>query len=481
VSLSKLTKILFTSILLFWNFTHGAKYCQNELLSVSVDSQTTTKEILQTISSYCSKSLVIKDAFANAKLQEELFGINIIDQSLDDILQLLLVDKELFYEHKNHIIKIYGLHSQTFEIDYVNSTRGVTSNTDVSLSANQSTTTSTSDTTKIESGSQIKSSEKFDFWDTTLEQVTSIVNTASDDFNATNITLNKESGLLTITATKRQLQRVARYIHKLTSRLHKQVLIDVNMMYVTLNNSNNTGIDWSQFFAQSISVGLDYEDIQSDSTFTSALSGSFTLSSVINFLKTIGDVSSISNPKILTLNNQPAIISSGEEIFYKTTATITLNNDTGNVETDESVESIFAGVLLDITPAITDQDEIILKINPSISALKNPNETTSGVRTIPPDLLRKQLSSVVRLKNGQRVILGGLIERNRASTTQSVPILGDLPIFGIPFRQSKQSDQTKELVIILTPHIIKSDKEELSLKNLGFHGVQYDFNSTNSQ
>ena len=446
--------------------------CDNELLSTSIDSKITIKDFLLHLSNYCSKSLIVKDALAKNILNDELFGINIIDLSLNEILDLILKDKDLYYTYKDDIIRVSGLSTKTFRVDYVNSSRDVESSTDISLSANQSMVDSTK--TKMEAGSKISSQSKFDFWSNTLVQITNIATTAQDDYNVTDIVLNAESGLLTITATKKQLQRVQEYLDMMMSRLHKQVLIDVNILYVILNDTQTTGIDWTQFFSKSLSVNFDYSDNQIDSTLLSGISGNFTLTNVIDFLKTVGDVSSISNPKILTLNNQPALISSGEEIFYKTTSTITTNGDNANTESDESIESIFAGVLLDITPAITDDDKIILKINPSISTLKNPNESITGTRTIPPDLLRKQLSSVVKLANGEKVILGGLIEKTSGTSSSKIPILGNIPLFGIPFRYDENINETKELVIVITPYIVGSKISDVSLKTLGYRSTKND-------
>ena len=94
------------------------------------------------------------------------------------------------------------------------------------------------------------------------------------------------------------------------------------------------------------------------------------LKNILNFLNTQGNVSSMSNPKITTMNNQPAIFSSGEQLYYKILQSVSQVSSGGSATgQNEVVRSVFAGVLLDITPEITDNDEIILKINPSISSI----------------------------------------------------------------------------------------------------------------
>ncbi len=161
--------------------------------------------------------------------------------------------------------------------------------------------------------------------------------------------------------------------------------------------------------------------------------GSLSINNVIKFLKTQGDVKSISNPKILTLNNQPALISVGNELFYKTQSTTSTIGSigTGTQGSNEEINSVFAGILLDITPEISEDGVITLKINPSISDTLNViDRDSTGSRNIPPDLSRKQISSVVTMRDGQRVILGGLISSKRGKKVSKVPLSRRLTSIG---------------------------------------------------
>ena len=112
----------------------------------------------------------------------------------------------------------------------------------------------------------------------------------------------------------------------------------------------------------------------------------------------------------MTLNNQPALITSGTELFYKTINTSTLaGGTTGEQSVSEVISSVFAGVLLDITPEISNDGRITLRINPSLSDAASQVNTDGATRTMPPDLTRRQISSVITVQDGGRVILGGLI------------------------------------------------------------------------
>ena len=110
--------------------------------------------------------------------------------------------------------------------------------------------------------------------------------------------------------------------------------------------------------------------------------------------------------RVMTLNNQPALISVGKELFYKIKSSSTASSGGGAVAAEgELVDSVFAGILLDITPEIDDNGMITLKINPSVSETVDTVTSDGGVRTIPPDLVRRQIASVIKVKDGQHAIL----------------------------------------------------------------------------
>ena len=162
------------------------------------------------------------------------------------------------------------------------------------------------------------------------------------------------------------------------------------------------------------------------------------------------------------------------EYFYKITSTETLSGTTsGTQSTSEDIQSVFAGVLLDITPEISDDNTITLKINPSLSETASSTFVADSAedRTMPPDLRRRQLSSVVTVKDGNRVILGGLINTSNTVNMNKVPILGDIPILNYLFKYEDRQKITQELVIVIQPRIIAKDKKDLSLADLGYQGL----------
>ncbi len=145
------------------------------------------------------------------------------------------------------------------------------------------------------------------------------------------------------------------------------------------------------------------------------------------------------------------------------------------------VQSVFAGVLLTITPEISDDKTITLKINPSLSETATDiSGQDNAQRKMPPDLQRRQLSSVVTVKDGNRIILGGLINTKNTNEANKVPILGDIPIISYLFKYEEKVKTVQELVIIIEPHIIDKEHNSVSLSELGYEGLTDDILTSES-
>lgn len=320
--------------------------------------------------------------------------------------------------------------------------------------------------------------------------------------------VNRGAGLVTVTGTAPQIERVSRYIDELHDRLQSQVMIDVSILTVRHSKGQTTGVDWNQLYnLQNVAIktrsttttsssGINTNDtttIMADSPINfqqgsasgvsilgvghksdvgyaiNIFSQGVSLTRVIEFLQSYGDVTSVSNPKVLTLNNQPAMISVGNIIRYrKSTVFQTSGSNTGtNTNTDTEYPSVFAGVLLDITPSVFN-DEIMLKINPSITQTKSTDvENASTALETPPNLSTNQLSSLVRVKDGEKIVLGGLISKSNQKKENKVPLLGDVPVLGYLFSYNADVESTDEMVIVITPHIVKGSQGP-SLQELGY-------------
>ena len=488
--------------------------CSYELFSINSTKNTKIFEFIEQLSDECEFSIIITDPYAEKFLNTKLNKTHLKNLTIDEVLSIILNENNLSYTLENNLLKISYLTTSVFNIDYILSQRKGTGSTDITLSSQSSSQNSmgssggASSSSKsgnqgastAQSGIKIESTDEVEFWNELDIEFQSVLNRPEDSYESQKPIINKNAGLVTVTATDKQMKRFTDYLKKLQEKVQLQVLIDVQLLSVTMSNAKTTGIDWKQLYAlQNIELSFNHINNKNVSTWESegtssditemiigsgsdAVKGAASLvnikaggslNEVIKFLQTQGEVTSISNPKVLTLNNQPALITAGTEYFYKLTSTETLAGGTSGAQSaNENVQSVFAGVLLSITPEIADDNTITLIINPSLSETSTDiSQTDNSGRDMPPDLNRRQLSSVVTVKDGNRIILGGLINTRNTTEANKVPILGDIPIVSYLFKYEEIIKQTQELVIIIEPHIIKKENDSISLSDLGYEGL----------
>jgi general secretion pathway protein D len=501
--------------------------CSYELFNIASVKGTSVGDFIDQISDECGMSVIVTDSEAENILKKQMNKTYLKNLTINEVLDLIVKENGLQYSLQNNVLKIAYLTTKTYQIDYIGGERKGEASTNIRLSSNTGSSagstgstsgaaptagasgsaSSTSSGASSESGTNIKSTDEVTFWNKLDEEIKSILNRPEDNYTQNkatdqnisdvhNVYINKSAGLVTVTATNKQMQRLDKYIADLEKKMQTQVMIDVKIYSVTFSDASSTGIDWSQLYAlQNIDMTFDYQNTNKVTTYTSTalntgtefstfpltgdgnnvgsifrLGAKGSLKEVIKFLKTQGDVHAVSNPKILTLNNQQALITSGTELFYKTTSSTAASSGGGAAigGATDVISSVFAGVLLDITPEISNDGSITLRINPSISDVASQLSANNSDRKMPPDLSRRQMSSVVTVKDGSTVIMGGLIGTKNDMTGNKIPLLGDIPVLGWLFKSEGVTKKTEEMVIIIEPHIVKRDGSNVSLSDLGY-------------
>lgn len=508
--------------------------CTYQLFNLSTPKGVSVGDFIDQISEECAMSIIVADSEAEKILKKPLNKTHLNQLTIHEVLDLILKENDLQYTLQNNVLKISYITTKTYSIDYITTKRRGDGNTNIRLSSSSGATKVVAPPvaaaapgavpaagiaqTGSDSGTNITTSDEVVFWDRLENEIRSILSRPEDAYQSSpnammgnamdsngssndaqhNIFINKDAGLITVTGTGRQIKRLDTYMAQLEKKMQSQVMIDVKMYSVVFTDGSTMGVDWSQIYAlQNFDLAFDFVSSKNITASTStalkngtAITGSvlngndngdmslfqaagkISINDLVKFLKTQGDVYSISNPKIMTLNNQPALISAGNELFYKTIDTTTLaGGTTGTQGTTQNIKSVFAGVLLDITPEISDDGTILLRINPSISDTLSAISSDNSARSMPPDLSRRQVSSVVSIHDGERVILGGLINRRSTTTSTKLPLLGDLPFVGYLFKQEGKAERVEELVIIIEPHIVKRSGSTVGLTDLGYSRI----------
>lgn len=497
--------------------------CVDDRLSLTLPDNTLLSQAINIMAKECRFSVVYSDRKTKNVIHgKTLSPIDINRKEIDYIFDVLLSRNNLHYEIEDDILTISYVATKTFKVDYIDSTRTGNSNTDVIISGSSATsttggttggtaTTATAGTgTAVtagtatgggsnsgSTGAYIQTTESFDFWQDLSNNLHQIVERPEDEEDTYKSTLiiNKKSGQVIATGTKKQLDRIEKYIKEVLDALRKQVIIDVKIVSVTLDKSHSVGIDWSNF---SLDLGLtgtlldsvDDQTLNGVKTKTESnsividKSASLDMSGFFNFLRGYGETRSLSNPKILAINNQPSMISVGDNINYLVTSTYTTGTTTTATSESQLPQSLFVGVLLDITPQIDDEGFITLRINPSISEFKYSEDAVkqTAVRILPPDTVTRRISSVVRVKDGDSIILGGLISSTKGEVENKVRLLGDIPYLGRLFKSTQTTDIVTEIIFVLTPHLARTDKIP-SLDELGFETIveKTDLNTTTNR
>jgi general secretion pathway protein D len=167
------------------------------------------------------------------------------------------------------------------------------------------------------------------------------------------------------------------------------------------------------------------------------------LGAELDFLISINKARVLENPRITTISGRTASLRAGETVNILTTT----GGGTGTVATTQ-VQSFQTGVTLDITPVVNDGNYITVTLHPSVNSIAGSSGTVPNIQT-------RDTTTTVGLHDGETLVIGGLIEDDESRTVTKIPILGDLPLIGKAFRNTLLSKTRNELVVTVTPHIVR--------------------------
>lgn len=490
-------KKLFIFLLLMAGLLH-ANECTSKRFSLNAyqnnGASLTLMDLLRDVTQTCQISVVFEDKRARDRLSQPLDMVNIHDYTLPELLTFIFDEHNLFYDYNPNtaILRVSYYSTVTYNVDYININELTTTSTkSISVGAGSSSNTSgttggTTGTTNVgATGSNtgigntgtsgggsntdmttVTATSTFTFWDQLQNHIQEILRIDEDYSEAYNKTLiNRDATSITVSGTKRQLHEVEQYIAALKKRMHSQVMIEAHLIELTYNDYSSIGVNWSEFsLALNGSYSNSFNNIGTVNPLYS-FGVEFNPTGLIDFLRKYGEVEVLSNPKVLTLSNQPAVINVGQQLSYLyENGTIASANTLTAATTTKTLGSVFVGLTLNIVPEVTEDGYIIMRINPVTSELLTDSElssstvsTTNENRIMPPDTRVKQMTSIVKVKDAQKVLIGGLIEKKNFRNDTKVPILGDIPGLGWLFHNKTDVTRKSELFILLTPRLIKGD------------------------
>ncbi len=291
------------------------------------------------------------------------------------------------------------------------------------------------------------------------------------------VNLAKEAGFIGVYTTRKAHIEVQKYIDSLMSGTRRQVMIEATVVEVTLNDENQSGINWGALtsgfsLTQNYTSSSDLSQRGGTTTMISdgRVANDWSVNSTLNLLQRFGSSQVLSSPKIVGINNQPTLLKVVRNLVYFTTSVTP--GTTSNGVTTPSVFSttpntVPVGLVMSVLPSIDKQDQITLVVRPTISNLvgyvedPNPEFKRANVVSKVPEIQEREMESVLKLNDGQVAILGGLIQDEAVGEDTGVPGLVTEPVLGYFFGQKNRQKRKTELVIFLRPTLIKHPDIEM--------------------
>lgn len=447
---------------------------------------------------------LVDDSKYNMILHPKVKGRITLDLKNVTVSEVMAVVRDVYgydFEKTKTAFSVFpnSMRTRIFAMNYLNVNR--TGGSNMSVSSGQVTESvsgsgDTASTTQSVSGSNLNTESKSEFWAELKESLVALIGNKK----GRNVVVSPQSGMVIVRAMPHEIRAVEKFINRTQSFVQRQVIIEAKILEVELNERFQTGINWAalqtsggdsalvgqtgggSIFSGGGTTGiagntgiLDPSALsQVQGTATSAFGGMFSLAlnvgsdftAFIEMLKTQGDVQVLSSPQVSTVNNQKAVIKVGKDEFFITDVESNTSTTTATASTQSNVEltPFFSGVALDVIPQISGNGEIILHVHPTVSTVtektKNINVSSGTALSVPLAISSiRESDSIIRARSGQVVIIGGLMQNSVEQNVSKVPLLGDIPLVGALFRHTQDISKKSELVILLKPVVIDSDKQ----------------------
>ena len=435
-----------------------------------------------------------RDASINADIHPAVEGfvtLNAIDQNLDAILDRISRQLDIRYLRRDGVLLIEpdAPVLRSYRIDYVNVARDVRSSsstaTQVSAGGEGQANLGNNSSTDIDSLSSNR------FWETITAAVRAIVlqrdetgtaGKGAEDLEhdltagesaepepgvAGTVIPNPEAGILLVHAPTRRHREVRAYLDDVLASVRRQVLIEATIVEVELSDRYQAGVDWHRLARDagvSVNQNLLAGNLAAAPFFLLSYENA-SLGLTVRLLEEFGKVQVLSSPKLVALNNQTAVLKAIRNIVYfevnvETASGTDASPGTASIDTDARTAP--EGIMLAVTPHVSHTGEIILNVRPTITRVNRfvndpqPELAIAGVTNPVPELLVREMESVLRLNSGQTAVLGGLMQDNHRIDADRIPVLSEVNGIGGAFRFRGHRFVKTELVIFIRPRIIRT-------------------------
>lgn len=343
------------------------------------------------------------------------------------------------------------------------------------------------------SGTRIETESESEFW----KDLTEALETVIGEGEGRNVVVNPQAGIVSVRAMPEDHRSVAHLLEAIQGSVQRQVILEAKIIEVELRDAFRSGINWTalmQVDGRDLTFGqIAGSDLFEDGTAatreapitvtpgqrvtgfeSNAFGGPFAVAAnagdfnaFLELLESQGRTQVLSSPRVATVNNQKAVIKVGTDEFFVTD--VESNTAVGGAAstTSRTVEltPFFSGIALDVIPQISRNGEIILHIHPTVSDVVEQTKTftvdaTEGGQFSLPLAFSsvRESDSIIRARNGQVVVIGGLMKDDTTEERIGTPGLSRLPLIGRLFDNRQERATKSELVILLRPIVIGADE-----------------------
>lgn len=290
------------------------------------------------------------------------------------------------------------------------------------------------------------------------------------------VIVNPETGIVSVRASSRQHEKIQHFLDEVIASARRQVLIEATVAEVTLSNEYQQGINWSRVGSNLAVTGLSFAQggfNPASSTWPAGV-GLFTLAAkkttssggtfdaTLKLLEDYGNVKVLSSPKLSVLNNQTAMLRVVTNDVYFTVKADVAPGVSGGAPVKAvttTPQTVAVGLVMAVTPQISDNDTITLNVRPSITSIVDRRDDPNPELTVSskiPVIRTREMESILRIDSGNIAVMGGLMEDKLDNADQGVPVISSIPVLGNLFQNRNDKRSKTELVIFLRPIVIKN-------------------------
>lgn len=279
-----------------------------------------------------------------------------------------------------------------------------------------------------------------------------------DRASGISIVADESNNALVISATPSEIKRIRQILAQIDV-IPVQLLLEATIAEVTLNDDLKFGVRW--FFEKSGNQFKLTDTLAGGAlgAVAPAFAGfSYFLNLpdakvALNALADVTNVNVVSSPSLMVLNNKKAVLQIGDEVPVATRSAVTVINPDAPIV--NSIEFRHTGVLLNITPRVSDDGRILLEIDQEISDAKATTSSTIDS----PTIQQRRIKTTVAVNDGGTIVLAGMMQDRATRARQQVPLIGDIPLLGNAFKNKDDVISRTELLIAISPHVVKDNRQ----------------------